>query len=119
MLNVEQVAAVCHEANRTYCKTLGDSSQPAWRDAPKWQTDSAIDGVEFLLEEPMAIAKSCHERWLATKASEGWAHGSVKDPEAKAHPCMVPFEDLPPEQQAKDHLFHAIVRALAPHVARD
>jgi hypothetical protein len=38
---IDQVARVCHEANRAYCQTLGDNSQPAWDDAPEWQKDSA------------------------------------------------------------------------------
>jgi hypothetical protein len=38
----------------------------------------------------------------------------VKDPEKKEHPCFVPYESLPAEQQAKDHLFKGIVAALAP-----
>lgn len=32
----------------------------------------------------------------------------------KTHPCLVEYENLPPEQRAKDHLFKAIVDALAP-----
>jgi hypothetical protein len=30
----------------------------------------------------------------------------------EAHPCIVPFDELPHEQQAEDHLFRGIVRAL-------
>jgi hypothetical protein len=41
-------------------------------------------------------------------------YGEVKDAEKKTHPCIVPYKDLPPEQQAKDHLFKAVVSALAP-----
>src|SRR5437879_1359495 len=42
---VEQVAKICHEANRAYCETIGDNSQPTWEKAPQWQKDSAINGV--------------------------------------------------------------------------
>jgi hypothetical protein len=37
------------------------------------------------------------------------------DEGTKTHPCLVPFADLPEDQQRKDALFIAIVQALAPH----
>jgi hypothetical protein len=36
----------------------------------------------------------------------------VKDPEAKTHPCLVPYDDLPEYQQLKDRVFLAIRREL-------
>ena len=47
--DVTQIAIICHEANRAYCKTLGDDSQLPWADAPQWQRDSIIAGVEYRL----------------------------------------------------------------------
>ena len=109
----EEIAAVCHEANRVYCQALGDASQPAWGLAPRWQRDSAINGVQFHLENPDAGPEASHNNWLAEKVAAGWSYGPVKDAVRKQHPCFVLFDDLPPEQQAKDRLFSAIVRALA------
>lgn len=37
--------------------------------------------------------------------------GKKKNPEKKTHPCIVPFEKLPKEQQTKDVLFMAVVRS--------
>jgi hypothetical protein len=53
---------------------------------------------------------------LKEKVDNGWVFGEVKDAEAKTHPCIVPFEQLPVEQQAKDYLFKGIVHALAQFV---
>lgn len=108
----EQIAQVCHEANRAYCATLGDLSQPAWADAPEWQRESAVNGVAHARGNPNAKPSDSHESWLAEKAAAGWKMGPVKDPEKKEHPCMVPYAELPPEQQRKDALFLAVVRAL-------
>lgn len=113
-MNIVAIARVCHEANRAFCAGLGDHSQPSWEDAPQWQVDSAKVGVEFNLANPDAPASASHDSWLAQKDAEGWKYGPVKDPEKKEHPCFVPYEELPQEQQAKDHLFKAIVAALAP-----
>lgn len=112
--NVLAVAAVAHAANAEYCRSIGDDTQPSWADAPYWQRDSAVNGVEFHLANPSAGDSASHDNWMAQKVAEGWVYGEVKDPDATppTHPCIVPFDELPPEQQAKDRLFRAIVHAL-------
>lgn len=105
-------AMVAHEANRAWCLANGDDSQPLWDDAPDWQKDSAIKGVQFHMDNPDAGDSASHDNWMAQKDDEGWCYGPVKDPENKTHPCMVPFEELPEVQQRKDTLFRAIVHAL-------
>lgn len=109
----EQIAAVCHEANRAYCLALGDTNQVSWDCAPEWQKTSAIRGVQLHLDNPGAGPSASHKSWLAEKVATGWVYGEVKDPEARTHPCVVPFDELPEAQQKKDVLFTAIVRALS------
>lgn len=116
MLSIEQIARIAHEANTALCDATGDHSQTSWNDAPEWQRTSAISSVRFFLENPDASANAGHERWVREKLESGWRYGEVKDAGARTHPCIVPFEQLSPEQQAKDHLFKAIVGALAPLV---
>jgi hypothetical protein len=106
-----EIARVAHEVNRAYCLALGDASQPTWEDSPQWQKDSALLGVELHTNGEHGPEAS-HYSWSDQKIRDGWVYGSVKDPEAKTHPCLVPFEDLPREQQAKDFLFRAVVHAL-------
>lgn len=108
------IARVVHEANRAYCATIGDDSQTDWQDAPQWQKNSAIEGVAFKIAQPSATPRQLHESWLASKREQGWKYGAVKDAALKEHPCYVAYDDLPAEQRAKDHLFGAIVGALAP-----
>ena len=108
----EEIARVCHEVNRAYCEALGDLSQPTWENAPDWQRDSAAMGVDLHLDNPNAGPEASHESWMAQKVADGWKYGETKDPEAKTHPCMVPFADLPQVQQAKDFIFRAVVHAL-------
>lgn len=122
-MQIEEIARIAHETNREYCKLLGDHSQEEWDDAPEWQQQSAINGVQFHLDilrgDPQhghvsvgpIHAGASHENWLRLKRSQGWVYGPVKDPDAKEHPCLVPFSELPKDQQAKDYLFAAIVRA--------
>lgn len=111
--HVLHVAQVAHEANRAWCLANGDTSQPSWENAPDWQRESAINGVHFHIDNTEAGDSASHDNWMDEKRAAGWVYGEVKDPDAKTHPCMLPFEQLPPEQQAKDRLFRAIVHALA------
>lgn len=114
-MNVEKIASVCHEVNRAYCQALGDNSQPAWDDAPDWQKSSAMNGVHLHLSTNSGPEAS-HESWMAQKLAEGWRYGPEKRPDLKEHPCMVPFGELPREQQAKDYIFRAVVHALSGEV---
>ena len=111
-ITIEDIAHVAHDANRAFCLTLGDSSQPFWYAAPEWQRDSAINGVKFHLTNPNSSPSASHENWLAQKEAEGWKYGPVKDADKKEHPCFLPYEDLPIEQQMKDYLFVNIVHTL-------
>lgn len=113
MMTIESIATIAHEANRAYCQTIGDDSQPPWGDAPQWQRDSAIQGVRFHMANPDAGPEGSHKSWMDQKIADGWVYGEVKDAEAKTHPCMVDYHNLPDEQQAKDYLFTGIVHALA------
>lgn len=109
---VLSIAMACHEANKVWCMANEDFSQNHWVDAEQWQRDSAIKGVEFRLANPDAESSAQHNAWSKDKIDSGWVYGETKDAELKTHPCLVPFEDLPPFQQKKDKLFCAIVDAL-------
>lgn len=107
----EDVARICHEANKAYCNTIGDYSQPDWEDAPDWQKDSAINGVRFHYLNDNTTPADSHKSWLKEKEEQGWKYGEIKDPEKKEHPCFTAYENLPKSQQVKDYIFKAIVDA--------
>ena len=114
--STEEIARVCHEANRAYCLALGDDSQLPWAQAADWQRQSAIKGVEKMtaeMDSPDFDPSMLHESWAEEKRQGGWVYGPVKDATAKTHPCLLPFGLLPEDQQRKDYLFAVIVLALA------
>lgn len=115
-MTIEQIAQVCHEVNRAYCRSLGDDSQPFWDVAPEWQRTSAINGVNFIIDNPDAGPDASHKSWYDEKFKDGWTYGEIKNPETKEHPCMVPFKELPQWQQAKDYLFRQTVISLLPYL---
>ena len=104
------IAMLCHSINAAYCQSMGYDSQPTWDDAPDWQRNSAIAGVEMHLANPDAAPEQSHQSWYKQKEAEGWKYGEVKDPELKEHPCFLPYEELPQEQKAKDYLFKEVVK---------
>ena len=110
-MDTRDIARIVHEANRAYCKTLGDESQLPWDEAPAWQQASAVGGVDGIRSGRITTPEQSHESWLAEKRHDGWKYGPAKDPEKKEHPCCVPYAELPPEQRLKDAIFFAIVRA--------
>ena len=109
MNNITDIAQIAHEVNAAFCKSIGDDSQSTWEDAPEWQKESALAGVHFHIDNPDAPASASHDSWMTQKLNDGWIYGPVKDPELKQHPCIVPFSELPKEQQAKDYIFSSVV----------
>ncbi len=105
---LDPIARICHEVNRAYCESLGDNSQPSWEEAPDWQKESARLGVALHMSGEHGPEAS-HQSWMDQKIREGWQYGLVKDPLAKTHPCIKPFDQLPESQRAKDYIFRGIV----------
>jgi hypothetical protein len=112
---IEAIARAAHETNRAFCLAYGDFSQVAWESAPEWQCRSAIEGVSIALAG--ATPEQQHAAWSASKFADGWVYGPVKDADAKTHPCLVAYGDLPAHQRAKDGLYIAVVRAMAAALA--
>ena len=109
---VEKIAMICHTANRAYCESIGDDSQPPWFDAPEWQKESAIAGVLAIMDSPGMTPEQSHESWMKQKIDDGWKWGPVKNPDLMEHPCIVPYEELPEDQKKKDRIFTSIVKAM-------
>lgn len=105
-----QIAQVVHEANRALQIVLGETPTGHWMEIDQAMRMSAVDGVENVIDG--ATPPENHANWMNFRSKQGWTYGPVKDPEAKTHPCMVPYEYLPQQQKLKDYLFSAIVHAL-------
>ncbi len=111
--NVIEIAArTAHEMNRIYCLALGDPSQVPWDEAPDWQKESVLEGVRLIVRNPALTPEESHLAWFEHKRKEGWVYGKAKDIEHKTHPCMVPYDELPPEHRYKDTIFGNAVRGV-------
>lgn len=114
IITIRTIAKICHDANKSFCASIGDNSQPDWDHAPEWQKKSALNGVKFHLDNPDSKPSDSHNNWLKEKKQEGWKYGKEKNVALKIHPCFVPYSKLPKQQQAKDYLFSSIIHALRP-----
>jgi hypothetical protein len=106
---IDQIAALCHEANRIYCESYGDTSQSSWTDAEEQQRLSVRAGVIHALKNPNITQAESHENWLSVKRETGWSFGPTKDPARMKHPCFLPYHQLPLQQRYKAKLFLTIV----------
>jgi hypothetical protein len=108
---IETAARGAHEVNRVFCReVMDDNSHLPWKHAPDWVKRSAYDGVEAIIADPTMPPAGSHESWSKMKRGEGWVWGERKDPVAKTHPCLVPFERLALADRVKDTLFGVVVR---------
>jgi RyR domain. len=50
----------------------------------------------------LKLAKAEHDRWMNEKLANGWIYAPIRDNAKKHHPMLIPYEELPLEEQKKD-----------------
>ena len=114
-MTIEQIASIAHMANRELCYTTSTEDHETWALCSKEHQDRMIVGVRWNILNPDASDSAQHDQWMEKMTADGWVYGTNgRDEEAKTHHCMVPYDQLPPHQRAKDALFRGIVKALTP-----
>lgn len=110
----QDIAHVCHEANRAYAYALGDKSHLPWEEAPPWMKASTVEGVIALRDHPGLTPRELHDQWMTGRRGRGWVYGPTKNEFANppTHPNLVPYDQLNPDERRKDSLFAAIVQTL-------
>lgn len=71
-------------------------------------SDVILDGEILSLSE--ALARNTHEVWSENRIKDGWKYGERRDDEARLHPCLVPYDELPEEEKEYDR--HTSLEAL-------
>ena len=113
----DKLALICrvvHEALRAFKAGIGQADLPTWKRAPKWMKSATRDSVLSVIQNPDQTSKFQHEQWVAQKRADGWKYGKTKDTKAKTHPLLIPYEELDPNEQLKDALLIATVKAFVP-----
>lgn len=48
------------------------------------------------------LAENTHDVWAAGRIADGWTYGKKRDDDAKKHPCLVPYDQLPESEKEYD-----------------
>lgn len=48
------------------------------------------------------LAENAHDNWARQRMAEGWKYGPRRNDQAKEHPCIVPYADLPDSEKEYD-----------------
>ena len=136
----DRLARALHEDFQQQRRSEGalDSKNPAWEDLEEdlresnrhaadhipiklralgYHNDSIKSGKtrieRFTEDEIQLLGRMEHSRWCAERWLAGWRRGPEKDVVKKLHPLLIPWNELPPQEQKKDHeQINAIPRVL-------
>ncbi len=48
------------------------------------------------------LAENAHDHWAAGRIKEGWRYGEQRNDQAREHPCLVPYDELPESEKQYD-----------------
>lgn len=63
---------------------------------------SAVELPPHLVVLTERLAESTHDHWASQRLADGWTLGPRRDDEAKTHPCLVPYDELPESEKEYD-----------------
>ena len=111
MLNVEQIARICHRAVTSYHMLAGSKTvPPLWDALSESRQCYIIDCVTAYRE--YTTPESMHANWLQGVLLDGWRYGPVYDDEKKESPGVRFYQDLPLALRVEDSIIQAIAERL-------
>ena len=142
LANIEKLAKAIHENYVKEQTTAGQTQLPnavAWEELPEEFKESncnaarsfeeKLNSVSYAIasgDSPhpavtsfddatlLKLSKAEHDRWMNEKLANGWTYALVRDNTKKHHPMLIPFDQLPVEEQRKDT---AIIQNIIPLLA--
>jgi hypothetical protein len=106
----ERRAIFVYEAARLQARAVDAPIVPEpWdeRDAPF--RDQFLGVIEMMCgSDRKSSPEELHDDWVRAYEAMGWTYGPTRDPKAKTHPDMVPFDKLGFREQIKDAVFVAL-----------
>src|SRR5512132_14557 len=68
---------------------------------------------------PTITPTEVHDEWISAMKRNGWTRGAYSEtPGQKQHPLLVPYDDLPTQDQLRPANFIILTRALTMEVAQ-
>lgn len=121
-IKLEVLAAMCHAANREYCKGFGEHDlHEHWDECTQEEKNISLNAMRDLFKAfdfeyvtIDSIAEATWQAWKKAKAAEGWIYGSVKNKELKTHPCLVAnYHEISGYEKAKDQIYLSLMQMIA------
>jgi RyR domain len=69
---------------------------------PKPIDTAAVALTPDLLELTEQLAEHVHDTWAQLRLAQHWTHAPARDDDAKTHPCLVPYDQLPESEKEAD-----------------
>jgi len=102
-VKAEYIAQNAYEKTQLCRKNRGDFQDLPWAYLEEWKRNDIINTVWFyLMYYPSQGAEECHNSWVADKFLDGWVYGYALLQDKRQHPNLVPFGQLPVEEQIKN-----------------
>jgi hypothetical protein len=102
------IAKVIHSANRAYVDAIGGRAvNLTWEEIREEERQGLIKAVASMIVNPQ-LPETSHEQWCLAREKEGWTKDVRYDYNRKTHPNLIPYDQLPLEEQFKDHMFMGI-----------
>jgi hypothetical protein len=106
----ERRAVFVYEAARLQAQAMDAPIVPEpWEQRERAFRDQFLDVIDMMCgPDRKSSPEELHDDWVRAYEAMGWKHGPKRDPEAKTHPDMVPFDELGFREQVKDAVFVAL-----------
>ncbi len=108
---VVRIAEQAHEVNRAFVEATGagDKKKP-WAMLDVADRERFIRATSNALDTKVKDPAQSHKLWSDSMLRDGWKYGDEYDAEAKTHPNLKPYENLPELEKFKDVLFLSVVK---------
>ena len=83
------------EQNRSFARDISSKLEAAGYIMLPAGGDTSDEFTEAEIER---LARMEHARWMRQKLDAGWRYGETTDKERKLHRCLVPWDELPPDE---------------------
>ena len=110
-LNSLEIAAIIHGATSVIPR-LDGSCVLKWEEMDDNHQQLAANAVKEIYSNPLKSAEEYQNLWMKLKIEDGWSLGNF-DLDKKLHPSLLPFNELPESEIAKDLIWQSLTSVLA------